>query len=64
MCLDSNGVLDGSQSDSKLRTKSVDVMKDFVEVASLVQFLIFGEEGMCPPKRVEMNLGLTVVDRR
>jgi hypothetical protein len=30
-------------------------MKDFVEVASLVQILIFGEEGMCPPKRVEMN---------
>ena len=48
-------VRDDIQSDSKLRTKSVDVMKDFVVVASLVQFLIFGEEGMCPPKRVEMN---------
>jgi hypothetical protein len=30
-------------------------MKDFVEVAFLVQFLIFDAEGMSPPKRVEMN---------
>jgi hypothetical protein len=53
--VDSNGVLDGSQSDSKLRTKSMDVMKDSVEVAYLAPFLIFGEEGMFPPKKVEMN---------
>ena len=53
MCLDSNGVLDGSQSDSKLRTKSMDVMKDFVEVAYLAPFLIICEEGMFPPKKVE-----------
>jgi hypothetical protein len=33
----------------------MDVMKDFVEVAYLAPFLIFDEEGMCPPKRVEMN---------
>jgi hypothetical protein len=30
-------------------------MKDFVEVASLALFLIFDEEGMCLPKRAEMN---------
>ncbi len=53
--MDSNGVLDGSQSDSKLRTKSLDVMKDFVEVACLVQSLIFGEEGMCQLKKAELN---------
>jgi hypothetical protein len=33
----------------------MDVMKDFVEVASLAPFLIFDEEGMCLPKRAEMN---------